>query len=108
MRRFFQSKLEDSALKAKGTYDLKVQKQRRKNRVVKVCVRSGIYHGALFIIMSVLHFTRSDSPSELSVKPRHENLELFPHIQNQLLNLELHFGHLSNYRTSFFEDNSFV
>ena len=35
VRRFFQSKLEDSALKAKGTYDLKVQKQRRKNRIVK-------------------------------------------------------------------------
>ena len=57
MQRFFQSKLEDSTLKAEGTYDLKVEKQRRKNRVVKVCVRSKIYHGALFIIMSVLHFT---------------------------------------------------
>ena len=42
MQKFFQSKLEDSALKAKETYDLKVQKQRRKNRIVKIRFRFGI------------------------------------------------------------------
>ncbi len=36
VRRFFQSKLEDFGLKAKGTYELKVQNQRRKNRINSV------------------------------------------------------------------------
>ena len=36
-RRFFQSKLEESSLKQKGTYTKKVQSQRRRNRIVKVC-----------------------------------------------------------------------
>ena len=35
-RRFFQSKCEESALKARGTYDNKVKAQRRRNRLVKV------------------------------------------------------------------------
>ena len=36
IRRFFQSKLEEKSLKDKGAYVAKVQKQRRRNRLVKV------------------------------------------------------------------------
>ena len=36
IRRFFQTKIEEAALKEKGTYDAKVQKQRRRNRIMKV------------------------------------------------------------------------
>ena len=41
IRRFFQSKLEEKSLKDKGTYDIKVQRQRRKNRLVKVSFDCG-------------------------------------------------------------------
>lgn len=37
LRRFFQTKVEEAALKEKGSYSLKVQRQRRRNRIVKVC-----------------------------------------------------------------------
>ena len=36
IRRFFQTKVEEAALKEKGTYDTKVAKQRRRNRIMKV------------------------------------------------------------------------
>ncbi len=36
IRKFFQTKLEEAALKEKGTYDTKVTKQRRRNRIMKV------------------------------------------------------------------------
>ena len=37
VRRFFQSKLDELSLKSKGMYDKKVQRQRRRNRIMKVC-----------------------------------------------------------------------
>lgn len=38
VRRFYQSKLQDSSMKEKGKYDDKVRRQRRRNRVVKVFI----------------------------------------------------------------------
>ena len=38
VRRFYKSKLEMSSMKEKGKYDDKVRSQRRRNRVVKVCI----------------------------------------------------------------------
>ena len=37
VRGFFQSKMEEATLKEKGTYTAKVQNQRRRNRIKKVC-----------------------------------------------------------------------
>ena len=42
VRRFFQSKLDESSLKNKGMYEKKVQKQRRRNHVMKVCLYANI------------------------------------------------------------------
>jgi len=52
VRRFLQTKIEQATLKEKGTYDIKVQKQRRRNRIMKVnlqfipssLVMAHIYH----------------------------------------------------------------
>ena len=177
MRRFFQSKLEDSALKAKGTCDLKAKKKTQKERVVKVCAK--IYHGTLFIITSVLHLQKLESrraalerTSALSEEQKTKwqevlvssfisseesgevidgetvSISTWSHFlggklrstgswdrwmkrkrqskqaKHQTLPLKpgtvftcpkptaefgaIHFGHLSNYGTSFFEDHSFV
>ena len=60
-RRFFLSKSEDVSLKEKGLYDIKVQRQRRRNRVMKVCFCLAYMQGYMYLFTLEIGVTKGSS-----------------------------------------------